>query len=359
MSTHEHEQDGQDAERHLLRDLPPDLPQPRDRFEQICRRVRRRQYRQGLSAGFAGVAAVALLVPAVSHLMTGDDPDAAVAASAPPSCPAKLPGQVPPGSGSVPHSDRLVPVQAPAAAVLCSYKGAADSQAETGTALSGSRQLTGSLEQVAQDLAWLPRKQSDETKMCTMMAGPSTSYLLGLTYPDGVVWVSTVDDPNGCADTTNGTFASPSGTGALAKAAFASGGWSASPGPDDGCDAGLSTGRLGQELAMVPDEPSGLWICDSDAPGDGARREIKDRTRIAQLAKALNGLPASTRPAQCEAASPTREAASARRLRFDYEKGPDLQVTIDPACRPQIDNGARRATLTEQVQNLVEALAAG
>jgi hypothetical protein len=366
-----HERDGHDAERlpqgsgdgqekpeglERLRDLPPDLPQPRDRFEQVCRRVRRRQYRRGLCAGFAGVAAVALAVPVASHLMTGEETGTTVAAL--PSCPEKLPGQVPPGS--VPASDRLVPVQVPSAAVLCSYKGAADSQAEAGSALSGTRQLTGSLQQIPQDLAWLPRKQSDETKMCTMMAGPSTRYLLGLTYPDGVVWVSTADDPNGCADTTNGTFVSPSGTGELARAAYESGGWSASPDPDDGgCDVDRSAGRLGQERMMVPDEPRGLRICDGAAQGDETPREVTDRALVAQLAEALNGLPASTRPAQCEAASPTRGAASARRLRFDFEQGPGLVVAIDPACEPQIDNGTRRAALTEQVQNLVEGLAAG
>lgn len=49
-----------------LRALPPDLPDPLDRFEQVQQRVRRQRHRQVTAAA---VAALALAVPATLHLL--------------------------------------------------------------------------------------------------------------------------------------------------------------------------------------------------------------------------------------------------------------------------------------------------
>ncbi|MCK0112636.1 WS/DGAT domain-containing protein [Ornithinimicrobium sp. F0845] len=53
----------------LLRDLPPDLREPADRFEQVGERVRRRRRRHTAIAVGGAVAAVALAVPVAAQLL--------------------------------------------------------------------------------------------------------------------------------------------------------------------------------------------------------------------------------------------------------------------------------------------------
>lgn len=52
-----------------LQDLPPDLPDPVDRFEQIHERVRRTRRRQTLVGAAVGTAALALAVPLATQLL--------------------------------------------------------------------------------------------------------------------------------------------------------------------------------------------------------------------------------------------------------------------------------------------------
>ncbi|WP_114907832.1 hypothetical protein [Ornithinimicrobium murale] len=52
-----------------LQELPPDLPEPGDRFEQIAGRVRRRRRQQTTVAAVAGVAVLALAVPVANQLL--------------------------------------------------------------------------------------------------------------------------------------------------------------------------------------------------------------------------------------------------------------------------------------------------
>ncbi len=50
--------------------LPPELPDPVDRFEQVRDRVRRRRRRRAAGAVVAGVAALAVAVPAAWQLLS-------------------------------------------------------------------------------------------------------------------------------------------------------------------------------------------------------------------------------------------------------------------------------------------------
>lgn len=52
-----------------LHDLPPDLTDPVDRFDQIHERVRRRRRRQTVVGGVAGAAALALAIPLATQLL--------------------------------------------------------------------------------------------------------------------------------------------------------------------------------------------------------------------------------------------------------------------------------------------------
>lgn len=52
-----------------LQDLPPDLPDPVDRFEQVRERVRRARRRQTLVGAVVGTAALALAVPLAAQLL--------------------------------------------------------------------------------------------------------------------------------------------------------------------------------------------------------------------------------------------------------------------------------------------------
>lgn len=353
-----------DGELAHLRALPPDLPHPRDRFEQVRRLASRNRRRKVAGVAGAGIAVVALAFP-LGSLLTGGERTSTVAAISLPSCPDSFPQRVPQGSGTAPVTDRLVPTRVPSTAVLCRYRDESGTQDAPGTSLSGSRRLTGGLERVPRDLAWLPRAQDGGTKMCTMMAGPSTHYLMALAYDDGVAWVSTVDDPNGCGDTTNGTFVSSTGAGDLAGAAYDSGSWTGVDGTaDSGCDVPGTGGRLGQERAMIPDRPRRVRICSGAVPegdtsssggSDGTFREITDADRVAQLSSLLNGVPASTTSPECGSAG-AGDRGTGHRIRFDYAQGPSVLVRIDPSCTPQIDNGSLRASLPDEVGELVEEL---
>ena len=90
------------------------------------------------------------------------------------------------------------------------------------------------------------------------------TFAIGLSYPDGTIWITTEDDPNYCTDTSNGEFVSSVYVGDQVAASYEARRWTAIPPPRDPstgpCDP-ARTGRLGQDRAMVPGAPTSVIAC--------------------------------------------------------------------------------------------------
>lgn len=96
-----------------LHDLPPDLPDPVDRFEQIGARVRRTRRRQTVVGGVAGAAVLALAVPLATQLLpeTADvGPGVGVSETAAPPEPVTNDADLRPGGTRVTHLSEPVTV---------------------------------------------------------------------------------------------------------------------------------------------------------------------------------------------------------------------------------------------------------
>lgn len=179
-----------------------------------------RPHHDGRRLGVAAAGALTALALALPAWTVGREPDPSTSrtsstsspsvplagrpAVALPDCPAHYGGEAPwvpaePPSGLV-LGDRLVPEPVPGAALICAYT-SENHLSQRGVALAGSRRLTGSLQALPDDLGLLvePRAMG-----CTDMGGRQTDYLVALTYPQGVLWVSGADGPNGCVLTSNG-----------------------------------------------------------------------------------------------------------------------------------------------------------
>ena len=94
-----------DAERMVdrLKDLPPTLTDPMDRFEQIGERVRRRRRQQTVVGGVAGAAVLALTVPLATQLLPDES---AIAPGSATTVESPAPERPPWSSASRPRSRR-------------------------------------------------------------------------------------------------------------------------------------------------------------------------------------------------------------------------------------------------------------
>ncbi len=167
-------------------------------------------------------------------------------------------------------TDRLVPTDTPAGAVLCRYatKGNADVvPAGTRDALNGRVALHSDLRALADDLTWLPKVPDGQVwpGASTEIGGPLRGYLVGLAYGDGRrVWVAAGEEPNGSFAATNGRFRAAAYLGTKLNAAYRTGVWQP-PAParaTDPCVAGGPyAGRLTDASSLVPDGAADVTIC--------------------------------------------------------------------------------------------------
>lgn len=145
---------------------------------------------------------------------------------------------VPAEPSGVDGAASLVPALAPDTAVVCRYDLATSADFAPPTAgqpppsprtppypLTGSRVLTTGLERLAAHLSVAER--GDATgRPCTLMAGPRTIHLLGLTYGSGRLWVAAEQEVNRCTGATNGVFSTPAYLGDVIAQAYGAGAWS-------------------------------------------------------------------------------------------------------------------------------------
>ena len=204
--------------------------------------------------------------------------------------------------------------------------------------LAGFKSITKGRPALASELTWLPRP---ERTACGGV-GPGgvggrdptpAAYLIGLSYRQGWLWVSTAYTGN-CDGASNGTFATSVAIGAETKKAYETGAIGVAPSSSSCASPG--SGRLGQEHAMVPGTPGSLDICYFK---EGARsRETQvsmSHTQLMQLLELLNRQPTFTSTESChETGNPTFYTPI-----FRYNVGPPVVVSVRVAALLRLTTG--------------------
>ena len=320
-----------------------------DRLRSACRPSRRAWPRTAWRRSWRPLLAVAVVlivtgcVTVVNDRHSGTGPAAVPRPSPALNCPASYGNGKPATQPWVPapptvsdSAGRLVPAQAPGHAVVCAFlHGSARP--------TGSRQLASTeLPALAAALAWTPRPP---VGVCTadLSSTDGDNYLIGLRYPHGTVWVGVAGDH--CSGTTNGAFSSARNLRLLAATLYATG---TVPPASQPCAP--STGRLGQEAALVPGQPSSVTVCADPAV---AGQPIAITTGLSSLIRALNALPTARFTGTGGIPGP----AASYLLTFGYPAGPPVSVQIRSGSTPPIENGSLQAedpghtvaTLVEQL----------
>jgi hypothetical protein len=364
-----------------LRTLPPEMPDPGDRFDRVRARVLRRR-RLAIASAAAVTVVAAIGVPVGLALPGGgSDRPAGPATPAPDkvapdkvlSCPPTFGGRqrwVPQRPTGVDGRSRLVPLQPPQRALVCTSGGESifasrRAGGSPGRIPPGGRVLSSGLDRLAEDLSRLPRKLPGQGPTCSGGA-PPTEYLIGLTYPDGTVWVWTADVPN-CSEISNGEFTSGVNMGRQVAASYAAGAWVPDPfgvwdrDPEDPCQAQRS-GRLGQETVIVPPGSANVRVCKRTHRSTGDIYQTRTATGgYRKLVDALNAPPTQTSTSSCQVLSGRVESISVSyELVFRYVFGPPVLVRVQPGCAPAIDNGSLQAADASSVlPEIIRLLGAG
>lgn len=233
---------------------------------------------------------------------------------------------------------RLVPQEVPTRVLVCGYL-AAD-----GTSRTGSIELGGDPARVANALSWLPRALPGQSRACTteLRPGDGDTYLVGLAYPTGTVWVSAPG--NHCAGASNGVFATATNVGDSVARAYAARRWTVDPsstqsGDRDPCHVGTA-GRLGQDKAMVPGNPVSATICKVPYSNQSVASATRVVTDLPALVRSLNS--GATKPSTstmgCGSAQPSAALSVLYEVLVSYAEGPPVFVRVTPGCVPSIDN---------------------
>ncbi|MEU6716902.1 hypothetical protein ABZ897_36035 [Nonomuraea sp. NPDC046802] len=250
--------------------------------------------------------------------------------------------------------ESLVP-GTPTSALICAYPGQNTNPGRE--SLAGSRILTDQAKSMAYDLGYLPVTTDRVEKVCTLVGGLATNYLIRFAYPDGqALWVGSAEEVNSCVTTTNGTVVSNSYVGPSITAAFRTGTWALLK-PKDACDP--ATGRRGQNEQMVPDGAIKVLICRDEQSGSPTPRPSHGlehgEQQARELAAELNSLDAQPGGNTC------KEVGDRRRemflLHFGYEEGPPAWVRILSRCQPSVNNGVLAGDLSDALLDRVGRLA--
>ena len=320
------------------------------------------------AAVVVAVASIAAVTIARSNHHSATRPPGAVV---PLTCP-QVSGQaaagvrpwVPASPAGLDGSSRLVPDVTPTHAVVCAYlppnPPASPPYRTTGAALTGSVELTGDLSGIPTDLTWMPRQLTNGRLCDAMLQGTDNdNYLLGLTYPDGTLWVGV--HGNHCSGSSNGQFVSTANLRAQAAASYAAGTWQPPPTPRkattdaDPCwDTG--PGRVGQDAAMVPAAPTSVLICKGIYLGTKTEYSSASVTSgFDDLVNALNAPATTPSTLICHG---TGNQSVHYELIFRYAVGTAVHVRVDPHCDPSIDNTSLQAVDSTAVVAVIEQLLA-
>lgn len=366
-------------------DLTPDRsarrPPPLGAREKVVRRGRRR--RQRMLAAVGAAAVTLLLVPVAWPLLPGSGPDRltvgdgapavtptptatpTASVSPPTASPSPVPAQpcppsIAPNAPSLPAptppelAGALVPDEPPLAVTICryadiAYRGYDQPPRPEQVALDGRQELRTGLQDLPGDLAVPPPAGGG---LCTLKGGAVIPYLVQLRYAARTVWLSTSEEPNSCANVTNGLFTSGTYVGGQVAASFAAGGWVPAPRPDNApatqCPTGPD-GRAGQERDLVPDGWTQLVVCQSSPDGVQTARRLDDET-AADVVALLRRLPTSPGEGftfSCGQRPPDDGHVS---LHVDYPVGRSVLVLPMPGCDPPLSNGSLSAAASPEEQ---------
>lgn len=279
----------------------------------------------------------------------------AVAADGGLECPATVTDRegltVPAMPQGVDGRSRLLPDRQPSSLVDCAYpvvdNGAATPTGPPFAMAKRTLATTSQVDDVVALLAWAPLDTGRGT-VCTMIAGPEAVHLIGARYDDAIVWVAALAEPNRCKPATNGDFRTPLPVGYQLDQWFGARPTDSPPQP--ACDRRVG-GRLGDDVALVPDGDPIVTVCRPTGSGMREHRLSTDQSR--QVVSALRSLPTEPAHQMC-AASTTPDGAKEFRLVLDYGRGPDVIIDVTPDCQPELLSSARSADDAGAVIDLVE-----
>ena len=243
---------------------------------------------------------------------------------------------------------RLVPLQAPARAIVCAYI-----EPRSPAGKSGSVLLAGDLSGVMNDLAWVPPAPAVGACTDNLLLTDGDYYLIGLSYPGATVWVAATG--NHCGGSSNGVFSSRASLSSQALSWYKAQRWAATPVSDNACKRSGLFGRLGQQGSMVPGHPISVSVCEVGAADGGKATQRTETSVVERFTSALGAL----------RTSPTTGATACKQdkqiftdyiLLFGYAEGPPVNVDVNPSCRPAIDNGNLQANDPTTVVPLIQEL---
>jgi hypothetical protein len=273
------------------------------------------------------------LAPAVSTAVT--DPALTCPAAAPTTSSQKDLYPFPsPGPNPLTITNRLVPTSTPTHAVVCGYVNRLDTTLPT--KLATSRTIDDGLANIATTLAYDPPEGPGRPCADDIEAHDWDSYLIGLDYPTGTIWISAPG--NHCLGASNGRFVTNDHVADSVMTALASGVWP-DPKQTTEADCQRGVGRLGQQSAMIPDTPVSLVVCDAF---DGNATVNTTPAQLHAVVAALDRLPTAPDSAfQCTGVGGSSDTYT---LTFQYSVGPSVTVSVYVGCSPAVHNGSLEAT---------------
>ncbi|MDT4916700.1 MAG: hypothetical protein QOH89_1400 [Pseudonocardiales bacterium] len=317
----------EDELRQTMRTHDPEAPTAADLPDRLPTRRPRGTWLP-IAAAAAVVAIMAGVVAVAANRSNSSNQRAAGSTSV--DCPAEYDTDaggpwVPGDPVGVDGNARMVPDETPTTVRVCAYLHDGDG------ALTGDRVVDGNLAQVTQTLTWLPGGDASSFPCATDLGGTNgRNYLIGLSYPDGRVWVSA---PGGdCVGASNGDFRTMTNLSAFADTAYSTGTWNPTAGRPAHPDPCVQdSGRLGQDRTFVPATPTTLAICADHV-------QLDADFDAAPFAAALNRLPTKPDVGAYACAQAAGGMPTVYTLRFGYAIGPDVVVQILDGCTPAVSN---------------------
>lgn len=279
-------------------------------------------------------------------------------------CPTSIPTStnrpwVPKTTDGVDTENRLAPDRLPTNVLVCFYAGDGKGPQPPRKQLTGSKKVTAQFNAMVDTIAYLPHKIASQASHCPARFANEDDryYLLGLTYLDGVEWISAVENVCSPTPTTNGSYNSSALLATELDQAYRSGSW---PTPDtSGRCLPRGMGRTGQETSLVPDGYSSLDVCRTIGINVVAEAHPSS-SETDELVTALNALPTSpmTSSGGCFGWYASSQDGAEYRLVFRYPVGADAVVSVATSkdCDPPISNGSRQSSDSSDVVPRLEQL---
>ena len=258
------------------------------------------------------------------------------------------PVPVPQKPQGVDGTGRLLPDRDPTSLVVCGYPAADIMKPVSAPFRLAERTVANRAQRSAlvEALTWSPRDTGAQ-RVCTLMAGNETAYLVGAAYGDAIVWVGALADANACSTSTNGDFRSGPGPAVVLDQLFGS---RTPPSGVAECNR-ASWGRLGDERSLAPEGTPTATVCREAADGTVKVAQL-DAAKSAEVVAAVRALP--TKPTGQTCQGPDKPSTGRFTLLLTYAVGPPVRLTIDPDCAPAVLGSNLESADASSLVELVE-----